>query len=63
MGYVTKQKPAQAVLSAMRHVFSGKLHFSDEVTQRVLERVAAHEPSAEILRSNVSRTGSWKSSR
>jgi DNA-binding NarL/FixJ family response regulator len=44
MGYVTKQRPAQAVLHAIRHVLSGKLHFSDDVTQRVLERVAAHEP-------------------
>jgi DNA-binding NarL/FixJ family response regulator len=44
MGYVTKQRPAQAVLHAIRRVLGGKLHFSDEVTQRVLERVAAHEP-------------------
>jgi DNA-binding NarL/FixJ family response regulator len=44
MGYVTKQKPAQAILHAIRHVLGGKLHFSDEVTQRVLERAAAHEP-------------------
>ncbi|HEV8001799.1 MAG TPA: response regulator transcription factor [Planctomycetaceae bacterium] len=44
MGYVTKQKPAQAILHGIRDVLRGKLHFSEELTQRVLERVAANEP-------------------
>jgi DNA-binding NarL/FixJ family response regulator len=44
MGYVTKQKPAQAILHGIRAVLRGKLHFSEELTQRVLERVAANEP-------------------
>jgi DNA-binding NarL/FixJ family response regulator len=44
MGYVTKQKPARAILQGIRDVLRGKLHFSDELTQRVLERVAANEP-------------------
>jgi DNA-binding NarL/FixJ family response regulator len=44
MGYVTKQKPARVILQGIRDVFRGKLHFSDELTQRVLERVAANEP-------------------
>jgi DNA-binding NarL/FixJ family response regulator len=44
MGYVTKQQPARAILLGIRDVLRGKLHFSDELTQRVLERVAANEP-------------------
>ncbi len=36
MGYVTKQKPARAILLGIRDVLRGKLHFSDELTQRVL---------------------------
>lgn len=44
MGYVTKQKPARAILQGIRDVLRGKLHFSEELTQRVLERVAANEP-------------------
>jgi DNA-binding NarL/FixJ family response regulator len=44
MGYVTKQKPAHAILHGIRDVLRGKLHFSEELTQRVLERVAANEP-------------------
>jgi DNA-binding NarL/FixJ family response regulator len=44
MGYVTKQKPATAILHGIRDVLRGKLHFSEELTQRVLERVAANEP-------------------
>jgi DNA-binding NarL/FixJ family response regulator len=47
MGYVTKEKPAQAILHGIRDVLKGKLHFSDELTQRVLERVAANEPVAQ----------------
>src|SRR5580704_3760273 len=44
MGYVTKQKPARAILQGIRDVHRGKLHFSEELIQRVLERVAANEP-------------------
>jgi DNA-binding NarL/FixJ family response regulator len=44
MGYVTKQKPAHAILNGIRDVLKRKLHFSEELTQRVLERVAANEP-------------------
>jgi DNA-binding NarL/FixJ family response regulator len=44
MGYVTKQNPARAILQGIRDILRGKLHFSEELTQRVLERVAANEP-------------------
>jgi DNA-binding NarL/FixJ family response regulator len=47
MGYVTKQKPAHAILHGVRDVLRGKLHFSEELTQRVLERVASKEPLAQ----------------
>jgi DNA-binding NarL/FixJ family response regulator len=44
MGYVTKVKPAHAMLQGIRDVLRGKLHFSEDLTQRVLERAAANEP-------------------
>ncbi len=47
MGYVTKQKPARAILQGIRDVHRGKLHFSEELVQRVLERVAANEPMSQ----------------
>jgi DNA-binding NarL/FixJ family response regulator len=43
-GYVSKQQPVRAVLDAIRHVLSGAMHFSGEMTQRLLERVANSEP-------------------
>lgn len=43
-GYVGKQQPVRAVLQAMRHVLAGAMHFSEEMTQRLLERAAASEP-------------------
>jgi DNA-binding NarL/FixJ family response regulator len=46
MGYVTKQKPAESLLEAIRCVLDDKLSFSDELTQRILERAASREPLA-----------------
>ena len=46
MGYVTKQKPAESLLQAIRCVLDDKLSFSDELTQRILERAASREPLA-----------------
>jgi DNA-binding NarL/FixJ family response regulator len=43
-GYVSKQQPVRAVLQAIRRVLAGSMHFSGELTQRLLERVAANEP-------------------
>ncbi len=43
-GYVSKQQPARAVLQAIRRVLAGSMHFSGEMTQRLLERAAASEP-------------------
>jgi DNA-binding NarL/FixJ family response regulator len=43
MGYVTKQKPAHDMLAAIRRVLNGKMHFSDEMVQRLLERAAGQE--------------------
>jgi DNA-binding NarL/FixJ family response regulator len=43
-GYVSKQQPVRAVLLAIRRVLSGTMHFSGELTQRLLERAAASEP-------------------
>jgi DNA-binding NarL/FixJ family response regulator len=43
-GYVSKQQPVRAVLQAIRRVLSGSMHFSGELTQRLLERAAANEP-------------------
>src|SRR3984957_19441536 len=43
-GYVSKQQPVRAVLQAIRRVLSGAMHFSDEMTQRLLERTAASDP-------------------
>jgi DNA-binding NarL/FixJ family response regulator len=40
-GYVSKQQPVRAVLQAIRHVLSGSMHFSGELTQRLLERAAS----------------------
>jgi DNA-binding NarL/FixJ family response regulator len=45
-GYVSKQQPVRAVLQGIRHVLSGAMHFSGEMTQRLLERAAASEPIA-----------------
>ncbi len=42
-GYVSKQQPARAVLQAIRRLLAGSMHFSGEMTQRVLERAAASE--------------------
>jgi DNA-binding NarL/FixJ family response regulator len=41
-GYVCKQDPAGTVLTAIRQVLDGKLAFSEELTNRVLQR-AMHE--------------------
>jgi DNA-binding NarL/FixJ family response regulator len=43
-GYVSKQQPVRAVLQAIRRILSGTMHFSGELTQRLLERAAASEP-------------------
>jgi DNA-binding NarL/FixJ family response regulator len=43
-GYVSKQQPVRAVLQAIRRVLAGSMHFSVELTQRLLERAAASEP-------------------
>ena len=43
-GYVSKQQPARSVLQAIRRVLAGAMHFSDEMTQRLLERAAASDP-------------------
>lgn len=43
-GYVSKQQPVRAVLQAIRRVLAGSMHFSGELTQRLLERVASNEP-------------------
>jgi DNA-binding NarL/FixJ family response regulator len=43
-GYVSKQQPVRAVLQAIRRVLAGSMHFSGELTQRLLERAAASEP-------------------
>jgi DNA-binding NarL/FixJ family response regulator len=43
MAYVTKQKPAHDMLKAIRRVLAGKMHFSDEMMQRLLERAAGQE--------------------
>jgi len=45
-GYVSKQQPVRAVLQAIRRVLAGSMHFSAELTQRLLERAAASEPIA-----------------
>jgi DNA-binding NarL/FixJ family response regulator len=45
-GYVSKQQPVRAVLQAIRRVLSGSLHFSEEMTQRLLERAADSESVA-----------------
>ncbi len=42
-GYVSKQQPVRSVLQAIRHVLSGAMHFSEELTQRLLERAASTE--------------------
>jgi DNA-binding NarL/FixJ family response regulator len=43
-GYVSKQQPVRAVLTAIRKVLSGSLNFSAELTQRLFERAAASDP-------------------
>jgi DNA-binding NarL/FixJ family response regulator len=43
-GYVSKQQPVRAVLQAIRRVLDGSMHFSVDLTQRLLERAAASEP-------------------
>src|SRR5580704_2895111 len=43
-GYVSKQQPVRAVWQAIRRVLAGSMHFSGEMTQRLLERAAASEP-------------------
>lgn len=43
-GYVSKQQPVRTVLQAIRRVLSGAMHFSGEMTQRLLERAASSEP-------------------
>src|SRR5262249_41125658 len=43
-GYVSKQQPVRMVLQAIRHVLAGALHFSEEMTQRLLTRAASSEP-------------------
>jgi DNA-binding NarL/FixJ family response regulator len=43
-GYVSKQQNARTILQAIGQVLSGAMHFSGELTQRVLERAAAKEP-------------------
>jgi DNA-binding NarL/FixJ family response regulator len=43
-GYVSKQQPVRAVLQAIRRVLAGSMHFSGDLTQRLLERAAASEP-------------------
>jgi DNA-binding NarL/FixJ family response regulator len=37
-GFVNKQDPAQHVLDAIRRILQGKMHFSEELTDRVLKR-------------------------
>jgi DNA-binding NarL/FixJ family response regulator len=48
MGYVSKQQPVQNMLQAIRHVLSGKMHFGDDMMQRLLERAASSEPMAPV---------------
>jgi DNA-binding NarL/FixJ family response regulator len=48
MGYVSKQQSVQNVLQAIRHVLAGKMHFSDEMMQRLLERAASSDPIAPV---------------
>jgi DNA-binding NarL/FixJ family response regulator len=48
MGFVSKQQPVQNVLVAIRHVLAGKMHFSDEMMQRLLERAASSDPIAPV---------------
>jgi DNA-binding NarL/FixJ family response regulator len=43
-GYVSKQQPVRTVLDAIRQILAGAMHFSGEMTQRLLERVASSEP-------------------
>jgi DNA-binding NarL/FixJ family response regulator len=37
-GYVNKQDPARTIIYAIRHVLEGKMYFSEEFTNRVLQR-------------------------
>jgi DNA-binding NarL/FixJ family response regulator len=48
MGYVSKQQPVHNVLQGIRHVLAGKMHFSDEMTQRLLERAASSDSIAPV---------------
>lgn len=43
MGYVNKQESPETVLSAIRHVLSGKVYLSPELTQRLLDRSVGHQ--------------------
>jgi DNA-binding NarL/FixJ family response regulator len=44
-GYVSKQQNARTILQAIRRVLSGAMHFSGDLTQRLLERAASNEPA------------------
>jgi DNA-binding NarL/FixJ family response regulator len=37
-GYVNKQEPARTIIRAIHHVLQGKMYFSEEFTNRVLQR-------------------------
>ncbi len=44
MGYVNKQESSETVLSAIRHVLSGKVYLSPQLTQRLLDRSVGQKP-------------------
>jgi DNA-binding NarL/FixJ family response regulator len=46
-GYVNKQDPARAILTAIRHVLDGGLFFSEGFTSRLLRRAAGHPGPSE----------------
>jgi DNA-binding NarL/FixJ family response regulator len=41
-GYVNKQDAADLILNAMRHVLAGKLHFSEDLVNRVMMRAISN---------------------
>ena len=47
LGFVNKQSPARAILTAIASVLEGNLFFSETLSNRILRRTASNTPSAD----------------
>lgn len=48
-GYITKQEPAEKLLTAIRTVLSGKIYVSDKMAEKILNRFAAASSDIDSL--------------